>query len=237
LRKKKILLGNFMIAVSVLFSAGVFARWPTRAATGFSEFNQYLPQILVDYCASGKLIQPNDIARDSAVETGINDIRDGNGLPVLAHAAELSQAALRQSNDMAENSFVSHTGSDGSSVGERLEDACYQWLAYGEIIAMGYETPEDVIAGWMNSPAHEAAILSDLFSEFGAGYAYNPSGDDHYWTVDFGLRSTEFNLAAERYYSCEYYFGDEAGESWLSLNSIWPCDMEAQAATGLNGQR
>jgi uncharacterized protein YkwD len=237
LNKKKLVLGSLVFVASLIFGGGVFARWPARAAAGFSEFNQYLPQILVDYCASGQLIQPNDIAKDSAVETGINDIRKGNGLPVLIHAAELTQAALRHSNDMAENSFVSHTGSDGSSAGERLEEACYQWQAYGEIIAMGYETPGEVIASWMNSPAHQGVILSDLFTEFGAGYAYNPSGDNHYWTVDFGLRAAESNLVAKRYYSCTYHVGDENSESWLSLYSIWPCDMGTQVSTDFNGQR
>lgn len=235
--RNKILLTNLVLAASVIIGIAVFGRLPTRAAAGFSEYKQYLPQILVDYCAAIPLIRPNDINKDKEVEAGINNIRQENGLPALIHAAELTQAALRHSNDMAQNSFVNHTGSDGSSVGQRMEDACYRWRAYGEIISRGHETPEEVIAGWMNSPGHQGVIPSILFEEFGAGYAYNASGDDHYWTVDFGLRAVELKLTAQSYYSCTFYLGDEESESWLSLYSIWPCDMEAQLPTDLNGQR
>lgn len=120
-------------------------------------------------------------------------------------------------------------------MGQRLEDACYKWWAYGEIIARGYETPSEVIAGWMKSSAHKNIILSEMFAEFGAGYAYNASGDDHYWTVDLGLKAVVYNSTLERYYSCTYYIGDENGESWLSLNSIWPRDEGPQVSNALNG--
>jgi hypothetical protein len=237
LSKTKLLLGSLVLVASLIFGGGVFGRLPPRAAAGFSEYKQYLPQILVDYCAANPLVQPNDLDKDRGVEAGINNIRKVNGLPFLTNAAELTQAALRHSNDMAANNFVRHTGSDGSSVRQRLEDACYKWRAYGEIIAMGYETPEEVIAGWMNSPGHQGVILSDLFEEFGAGYASNTSGDDHFWTLDFGLRAAELNLTSESYYSCSYYLGGEEGESWLSLYSARPCDTEAQVATVLDEQR
>ena len=240
LSKKKILLGSLVLVASLIFGSGVFAHWSARAAAGagmLSEYNLFLPQILAKYCASRPLIQPNDLDKDRGVETGINNIRKENGLPVLTNATELTQAALRHSNDMAAKNFVSHTGSDGSSVGQRLDDACYKWRAYGEIIAMGYETPGEVIAGWMESSTHMNIILSEMFTEFGAGYAYNPSIDDHYWTVDFGLRAVEYNSTPERYYSCTYYMGDENGESWLSLYSIWPCDLGTQVSTDSNGRK
>ena len=103
---------------------------------------------------------------------GINDVRMDNRLPVLENVHGLSEAALRQANDMAINDFVDHTGSDGSTVGERLEDSCYRWSTYGEILAAGYENPEDAIAAWLDSDGHMSIILSEVYTEFGAGYAY-----------------------------------------------------------------
>ncbi len=138
---------------------------------------------------------------------------------------------------MADNNFFSHTGSDGSGVGQRLEDACYKWRAYGEIIARGYETPSEAIAGWMKSSAHMNIILSEMFTEFGAEYAYNASVDDHYWTVDFGLRATEYISTIEVYYSCTYYMGDENGGSWFSIYSVTPCDIATQVPAGSIGRR
>lgn len=236
MRRKKVLLGSLMLTLSLIFGANQLGHWSVQVAAGFFAHKQYLPQILVDYCESYPAIQPNDITKDNAVEVGINNIRVEEGLPVLAQSPELAQAALRHSNDMAENSFFNHTGSDDSNAGQRMEDACYQWQAYGEIIAKGYKTPEEVIAGWMESPGHQDVIMSEWFEDFGAAYAYNANGDDHYWTVDFGLRAVELNLSADEYYSCTYYLGNEDSESWLSVKSIWPCDMGVKMPAGLNEQ-
>lgn len=234
LTKEKVILGSLIYVTILLFLVGIFGQLSAATAAGYFEYKQFLPQILVDYCVSFPVVQPNDITKDKEVEAGINNIRAENELPILAHASELTQAALRHSNDMAESGFVNHAGSDGSSVAQRLGEACYHWRAYGEIIAKGYETPEEVIAGWMDSPGHQGVILSDLFEEIGAGYAFNANGDDHYWTVDFGLRAARASLSAGNFYSCTYYLADEEGESWLSFYSFWPCDTETQKPTGLD---
>lgn len=78
LSKTKLLLGGLVLVASLIFGGGVFGRLPTRAAAGFSEYKQYLPQILVDYCAANPLVQPNDLDRDRGVEVGINNIRKVN---------------------------------------------------------------------------------------------------------------------------------------------------------------
>jgi uncharacterized protein YkwD len=77
---------------------------------------------------------------------------------------------------------MSHTGSDGSSPGDRITRAGYTWSAYGENVAYGYATPEQVMNGWMNSPGHRANILNCSFKEIGVGLAQPGS----YWTQDFG---------------------------------------------------
>jgi uncharacterized protein YkwD len=241
LEKRSLVGGSVLLFVFIVSAAGIFLGWPAWAAaevSGPAQSAQHLPLIMQTGCVPVPIIEPDDPGRDIAIEAGINLIREENRLPVLIHAAELTQTALRHSNDMADSNFVSHTGSDGSSAGQRLEEACYKWWAYGEIIAMGYETPSEVIAGWMKSSAHMNIILSEMFTEFGAGYAYNASGDDHYWTIDFGLRATEYESNAERFYSCEYHMQDEAGESWLKLYSAYPCAQAlVEKSTGVDGQK
>ena len=241
LEKRSLILGSALLVLFIVSAAGIFEGWPAWAAAEAgesAEYAQYLPLILTTGCIPGPIIEPDDTDRDTAVKEGINILREENHLPVLTNAKEITQAALRHSNDMADNNFFSHTGSDGSSGGQRMQQACYDWQAYGEIIAAGYRDPGKVVEAWMNSPGHSSIILSEKFTEFGAGYAYNSSSKfKHYWTVDFGLRTEEYNLTAERYYSCTYYLGDENGESWLSLYSVWPCEMGAQVPTGLNEQR
>ncbi|MBL7110645.1 MAG: hypothetical protein ISS19_01740 [Bacteroidales bacterium] len=47
-------------------------------------------------------------------------------------------AAQDHSDDMDENNNLSHTGSDGSSAGDRLDSIGYKWSTCGENIAVGY---------------------------------------------------------------------------------------------------
>ena len=107
--------------------------------------------------------------------------------PLSMHGALLG-AARAHSLDMAEHGFVGHEGSDGSTFEQRIDAAGYPGqLPWGENVAAGYATPEDVVAGWMGSPGHCANIMEPGFVEIGVGYAFredSPYGA--FWTTDFG---------------------------------------------------
>jgi uncharacterized protein YkwD len=111
--------------------------------------------------------------------------------PLTMHP-QLNQAALAHSEDMALNDFFDHTGSNGSSVTDRMEAAGYtNWTAAAENIAAGQTTPEAVMTAWMNSPGHRANILNCDFADIGVGYYFleNDTGTEnwfHYWTQVFG---------------------------------------------------
>lgn len=91
----------------------------------------------------------------------------------------LKDAAQKHSDDMKENNFFSHTGSDGSNPGERIYDAGYNWSIWGENIAKGYTSEEDVINGWITSEGHCKNIMNPSFEEMGVA----TSGT--YWTQEF----------------------------------------------------
>ncbi|MEU5595121.1 CAP domain-containing protein [Streptomyces sp. NPDC020298] len=112
----------------------------------------------------------------------VNAERAKAGCSALTSNATLAKAAQAHSADMAAHQNMSHTGSDGSSPGDRITRAGYSWSAYGENVAYGYSTPEQVMAGWMSSPGHRANILNCSFKEIGVGLAQPNS----YWTQDFG---------------------------------------------------
>ncbi|MFI0167612.1 CAP domain-containing protein [Streptomyces sp. NPDC017095] len=112
----------------------------------------------------------------------VNAERSGAGCRPLTLNSTLSKAAQAHSEDMAAHRNMSHTGSDGSSPGDRITRAGYTWSSYGENVAYGYTTAEQVMAGWMASPGHRANILDCGFTELGVGLA-QPGG---YWTQDFG---------------------------------------------------
>ncbi|MFF8195730.1 CAP domain-containing protein [Streptomyces bobili] len=112
----------------------------------------------------------------------VNSERAKAGCSPVTLNAKLSQAAQAHSADMASHNAMSHTGSDGSDPGQRITRAGYLWSTYGENVAYGYSTPEQVMAGWMASAGHKRNILDCGFKEIGVGVAQ----PGNYWTQDFG---------------------------------------------------
>ncbi|MFJ8490103.1 CAP domain-containing protein [Streptomyces sp. NPDC094038] len=112
----------------------------------------------------------------------VNAERSKVGCSALTLNTTLTKVAQAHSEDMALHRNMSHTGSDGSSPGDRITGAGYTWSAYGENVAYGYASPEQVMAAWMASPGHKANILNCTFKEIGVGLAQ----PDSYWTQDFG---------------------------------------------------
>ncbi|MFJ3921861.1 CAP domain-containing protein [Streptomyces sp. NPDC090022] len=111
----------------------------------------------------------------------VNKERAKAGCSALTVNAKLTAAAQGHSQDMAAHSTMSHTGSDGSDPGRRITRAGYTWSTYGENVAYGYSSPEQVMTGWMNSPGHRQNILNCSFKEIGVGLAQPNS----YWTQAF----------------------------------------------------
>ncbi|WP_338059057.1 CAP domain-containing protein [Streptomyces humi] len=140
--------------------------------------------------AASAVPQPSSTPKATATASGVvarivelvNAERAKVGCSALTLNATLSKVAQAHSDDMAAHQNMSHTGSDGSSPGDRITRAGYTWSTYGENVAYGYATPEQVMAAWMASPGHKANILDCAFKEIGVGLAQPNS----YWTQDFG---------------------------------------------------
>jgi len=190
-----------------------------------SEYTHYLPLVYRPDCIPRQYIPQNYPDIDREVENRINNIRDANQLSILVNAHELTQAALRHSNDMATNNFFSHTGSDGTKVGERVSDTCYKWGIVGEILAAGYKNSSRVINAWINSPGHREIIMDDSWEEFGSGYVRNQNSKyEHFWAVVFGLRRIEAGFLPEELHKCNYFAQDDKGISTLILYSSKSCE-------------
>ncbi len=95
---------------------------------------------------------------------------------------QLALAAYNHSKDMRDNNYFSHTGLNGSTPGDRIRNAGYNWRTYGENIANGYPNEQAVINGWLNSPGHCRNIMNGSFKEMGMGR------EGSYWTQDLGDR-------------------------------------------------
>jgi uncharacterized protein YkwD len=99
-------------------------------------------------------------------------------VPALTLERRLTRAAQAHSEDMLASGRMSHTGSDGSNVQQRIERQGYAWSTLGENVAWGYPTPASAMAGWLGSAGHCKNIMNPAFEELGAGVAEN------YWTLD-----------------------------------------------------
>ncbi len=134
---------------------------------------------------SGPCNPQKDAGTTGELLTLINAARAENGLPSLTLNSQLAAAADLHSSDMACNSLLSHTGSDGSSVSSRIAAQGYSASYVVETIYPG-GGPQDAIISWMNDTEHRDAILNTQITEIGIGYAYvGSSVYGGYFAVDF----------------------------------------------------
>jgi uncharacterized protein YkwD len=122
----------------------------------------------------------------SEVVTRTNQQRHRNGCGQLAVDHELTEASVRQSLYMARTGFFSHVWRDGTTFVARSRAAGYRQPS-GENIAWGYETADEVIKAWMNSPSHRANILNCDARSIGTGVVYGYNGIPYYTEV-FGYQ-------------------------------------------------
>ncbi|TXS22836.1 CAP domain-containing protein [Streptomyces sp. ms191] len=115
----------------------------------------------------------------------VNAERAKAGCSPLTVNSQLTRAAQAHSDDMAARDFFDHTNPDGKGPGDRVTATGYPWSTYGENIAMGQSSAEQVMESWMNSPGHRANILNCSFKEIGIGI-HDEGGP--YWTQVFGAR-------------------------------------------------
>ena len=105
----------------------------------------------------------------------VNEERKEAGCSPVTVDARLADAA----QDQADMGKMTHTGSDGSTVGKRATRAGYEWRKIGENVASGTTSPERAMQLWMNSSAHRANIVNCAFRHIGVGRVGG------YWTQDF----------------------------------------------------
>jgi len=123
---------------------------------------------------------------DASFGSLLNNVRVKNGAGAVTLNAQLDAAAQMHAQDMLDNGYFAHEGLDGSSAGDRITMAGYDWRTYGENIARDYRTSEGVMTGWTNSQGHHENNVNPNFEEYGLGYAQDGSGTR--WVLLLGAR-------------------------------------------------
>lgn len=103
-------------------------------------------------------------------------------VPTLVWNNTLASAAISHSKDMADKNVLSHDSSNGQNPGQRLTTFGYKWVAYGENIAQGQTTEQQVFNDWLKSEGHCKNIMNAQLTEMGA------ARQGVFWTQDFGKR-------------------------------------------------
>lgn len=99
--------------------------------------------------------------------------------PALELHPTLQRVAEGHSADQASQQLMSHQGSDGSRVGERLTAAGYTWRNVGENVAWNQRSVEQVVNAWKNSPGHCRNLMQSTYVHMGFAV------EDWYWTQVF----------------------------------------------------
>ena len=108
----------------------------------------------------------------------VNEIRIANGLSAVQHSASLETTSVVRANEITTK--FSHTRPDGSdwyTVNANLQ--------YGENLAEGYSSADDVVNAWMASPSHRKNILRSDFTT--CAISTTTVNGRTYWAQEFGI--------------------------------------------------
>lgn len=117
------------------------------------------------------------------VLTIVNQRRREAGAPDLVMNSSLLETAMQRA--MESSVLFSHTRPDGSSCMD------LNTLMFGENIAYGSSTPENVMIAWMNSEGHKQNILNPNYTTIGIGCVVVDG--IYYWAQCFGSGKNETN--------------------------------------------
>lgn len=112
----------------------------------------------------------------------VNVERVKGGLQELTMSSVLTAPANKRAQEI-KTSF-SHTRPNGTQWSTVLDEYGVSVRTAGENLAYGYNTPEAVVEGWMNSPGHRANIMNGNFNQIGIG-VYTDSNGTVYCTQLF----------------------------------------------------
>ena len=110
----------------------------------------------------------------------INAMRIENGLEPLQTAPRLQKMCQERADELTKS--YSHSRANGDAWYTILTDYGIDTNCFaGENIAAGYDTPEGVVNGWMNSAGHRRNILNTNYEYFAIGVSYYEDDPEYYF--------------------------------------------------------
>lgn len=107
----------------------------------------------------------------SGLLVSTNSNRSASGLSPLSLSGQLNAAAQAKAQHMIANDYWAHVAPDGTTPWVFIGNSGYAYLTAGENLAYGFNTSQQTVTGWMNSPSHRANILNTAYEDVGFGIA------------------------------------------------------------------
>lgn len=127
-------------------------------------------------------VSAQDVADRGQASLGwLNAFRADQGRAPLRVSPRLSVMAAGHAKDMARKGFFSHTGSNGSTIGDRARQGGYRFCFIAENIAKGPRSVENVLQGWAGSAGHRKNMLAR-----GAAEVAVVEGPNRIWVMVLG---------------------------------------------------
>lgn len=124
----------------------------------------------------------------------INQMREENGIPPILTAPLLQEMCGQRAEELI--TLYSHSRPNSMPWYTILEEYGINMNCMaGENIAAGYNTPESVVEGWMNSDGHRKTILNENYDYFAVGVYYKENDPDYYfyyWDLIFFSSESSF---------------------------------------------
>ena len=97
-----------------------------------------------------------------------NKQRQENGLTPLRENFYLNISAEQKIDDMLENQYFAHSSPTGEGAGDLAKKVGYEFILVGENLAIGnFESNQELVDAWMESPGHRENIVSRDYQEIG----------------------------------------------------------------------
>lgn len=115
----------------------------------------------------------------------VNHERTSRGLQPLRLEVRLNAAAQKHTTEQAALGDIYHVSSNGTGPGDRIAATGYTFSSWGENVAAGQISPDEVMTAWMNSPGHCRNILNPGYTELGVGFLETNNSYRTWWTQKF----------------------------------------------------
>jgi hypothetical protein len=122
---------------------------------------RFFPSIADKVLGFASDIKIEDVLRETNAE------REKLGLEPLVLNDDLNQAALAKAQDMFNEQYWSHVSPDGEEPWDFIKGVGYVYKYAGENLARDFNTSDEMVQAWMESPTHKENIINPNFTQMG----------------------------------------------------------------------